>query len=157
MTKPLTKEEKDARAKARAAGTKPKAKSEKRSHAKKPSAKKGDKGEPTLKQAKEVDLSAIDVGKARKRLGAIYKLKKNLAKKQALFDLASRNRRAAKAELEEAQAELDREIEEQRVGPGPLFGANPETLPKTGAAADGKGGDGDADEDEDEDGEGEAA
>lgn len=130
MTKPLTKEEKDERAKARLAKDvktrTAKVASEKTTKAKKAKPAKGD---APAKPAKEIDVGALDVGKARKRLGAIYKLKKNLEKKQALFDLASRNRRAAKAELEEAQAELDREIEEQRVGPGPLFGANPETLP----------------------------
>lgn len=84
----------------------------------------------------EVDTSKLTPEKAIKRLDAIYKLEKIVEKKQASYDLASRARRAAKAELEQAQEELANEIQDQRFGPGPLFnpdGSGPAGSPQGGA------------------------
>lgn len=114
----------------KAAATKPAAK---KAAAAKPAAKaaKGKaEAKPTkaeldaLKKRTEVDVSKLSPEKAMKRLEAIYKKEKAVEKKQASFDLASRARRAAKAELEQAQDELAKEIQDQRFGPGPLFNAD---------------------------------
>lgn len=77
-----------------------------------------------LAKRKEIDLTKLSPEKALKRLDAIYKKEKVVERKQASFDLASRARRAAKADLEQAQDELAKEIQDQRFGPGPLFNAD---------------------------------
>jgi hypothetical protein len=104
--------------KAKPAGKKPSGK-KKPSGGKKPAAVKA----PKAWAGKEVDPSKLDDGKAKKRLASIYRLEKTVEQKQAAFDSASAVRRAAKAELEDAQDKLELEIREQRFGPGPLFNA----------------------------------
>lgn len=71
--------------------------------------------------AREIDPDALDVDEARKRCRAIYRIEKRVEAKKAAFDEASALRRAAKAEYELALSDLEREIQEQRFGPGPLF------------------------------------
>lgn len=82
------------------------------------------KDEKPAAKPKEINPETLETSKARKRLGAIYKLERNVERKKAAFDLASRSRRAAKAELEQAEEDLEKEIREQRFGPGPLFNAD---------------------------------
>ena len=75
---------------------------------------------------KDVDPESLDTNKARSRLGAIYSLEKELENKRVAFSISSSNRRVAKAELDEAEEALAKEIREQRTGPGPLFGEDRE-------------------------------
>lgn len=90
----------------------------------------GDSG--ASKPHKEVDAMKLDHDERAKRLSKIYKLERAVEKKKAAFETASKLRRAAKAELEEAEEAMELEIREQRFGPGPLFsgkdGAPIETL-----------------------------
>lgn len=69
----------------------------------------------------EVDPTKLSPEKLRDRVAKIYALEKVRDRKKAALDLASRGRRAAKAELEQAEEDLTKEIQEQRFGPGPLF------------------------------------
>lgn len=75
----------------------------------------------TESRPKEIDPDTLDREKARKRLGAIYKLEKAVEHKKVKLEAASRARRAAKAEYGDACDCLENEIHEQRFGPGPLF------------------------------------
>ena len=70
---------------------------------------------------KAISLDELDEKKAKKRLKDIYRLEKEVEKKTALFDLASRDRRSAQASMEQAIEDLENEIREQRDGMGPLF------------------------------------
>lgn len=163
MTKPLTKEEKEKRAAERAkakGAAKPKAPKAKKKpnakSAKKESASKGKKqgklASDVARRKEELDVSKLDATRAKKMLDSIHALERVVEKKQRLFDLASQNRRAAKAELEEAQDALSQEINDQRFGPGPLF--DPNAKPLAGAPASmppaGPKGDGEDDADDDE-------
>jgi predicted small lipoprotein YifL len=85
------------------------------------------------KRTAEIDPGSLDHDKARKRLRKIYALEKDVERCQAVFDSASTQRRAAKADLEAAQEALELEIREQRFGPGPLFntdGSGPAGTPQ---------------------------
>lgn len=70
---------------------------------------------------KEVNPSKLDSVAAHRRLRSIYRLEKELENKRVALELASSNRRAAKAAYDEAIEALEKEIREQRTGPGPLF------------------------------------
>jgi hypothetical protein len=89
----------------------------------KPKASKAS-GAPPPTRGKEIDVSKLDREKTAKRLETIYRLEKAVEKKKASFDAASQVRRRTKADFEKAQDALEKEIRDQRFGPGPLF--NPE-------------------------------
>jgi hypothetical protein len=81
-------------------------------------------GQPkTPAKPKPVNVKALEPEKMTKRLAAIYKLEQECETARASFDLASQARRAARAKLDEANDALEKEIREQRYGPGPLFNA----------------------------------
>lgn len=69
----------------------------------------------------ELDPGKLDAKASATRLRSIYRLQGAVENKKATYDAASRVRRAAKAELEEALEALEKEVHEQRFGPGPLF------------------------------------
>lgn len=73
------------------------------------------------KPRKEIDVDRLEVTKARKMLGSIHKLEKNVERAAAALAIASKQRRSAKAKHEQASEALELEIREQRFGPGPLF------------------------------------
>lgn len=101
----------------------------------KPAKKKATKAAKPTKSAKptkptkpaklrqDTDPAKLDREKATKRLGAIYRLEKTLENKRVAHSIASSSKRIAKAEMEEAEEALAKEIREQRTGPGPLFDA----------------------------------
>lgn len=72
----------------------------------------------------EVDPRSLPPDDARKRCAAIYELEREVEKKRAAHDLAKKAARAKKAELDDAEAALEKEIRDQRMGPGPLFSAD---------------------------------
>lgn len=83
---------------------------------------KSPKGEPAAApRGKEVDLGRVAPEKAKGMLLKVHKLEKAVEKAKGAFDKASQARRAARANLEKAQDALQREIQDQRFGPGPLF------------------------------------
>jgi len=86
--------------------------------------------EPKGPRGKEIEVDKIDASRARKMLGTTHKLSKAVERARAALDVASKQRRAAKANHEEAVEALERELREQRFGPGPLFNAD-----GTGASA----------------------
>lgn len=107
--------------------------------AKKPAAKKEATSKKKAKAAKpkvasvgiakpekrvELDPSKLDPKASAKRLRAIYQLQAEVDTKTATYEAASRVRRAAKADLEEALEALAIEVHDQRFGPGPLFNAD---------------------------------
>lgn len=73
------------------------------------------------KSRPELDPGNLDAKASAVRLRAIYRLQGDVENKKATYEAASRVRRAAKAELEEALEALEKEVHEQRFGPGPLF------------------------------------
>jgi hypothetical protein len=144
--KPLTPEQRRAkteREKARRARLK--AEKGESSTPKKPKAnktKKGAKGEPELaaRSGKEVDVATLKPGETVKMLGAVHKLQKRVETAEAACERAKRDHREARAKLEKARTALKKEIDEQRFGPGELYGPGADTMHVQGAK----------DEDEDE-------
>jgi len=121
--KPLTPEQRKAkteREKARRARLKAE-KSETPKPTKEPKAKKDKAPKAEPPRGKEVDLSRVAPDKAKGMLVKVHKLEKAVEKAAAKLAVASQERRAARANLEKAQEALQREIQEQRYGPGPLF------------------------------------
>lgn len=98
----------------------------------KPSKKERQLERELTARKKELDVSKIDEKRGKKMLAAIHELEREAERKRHLFELASQNRRAAKAELEEAEDALRKEINDQRFGAGPLF--DPNAQPLTGAS-----------------------
>lgn len=72
-------------------------------------------------KGKEIDVEKVDVARARKMLGATHRLAKKVERTAAALAVASKARRAAKASHEAAIEELERELRDQRYGPGPLY------------------------------------
>jgi len=70
---------------------------------------------------KEVDVSKINQQEGKKRLGSIYRLEKSVERTKSVLEAASKTRRSAKANHEKAVDVLEKEIRDQRFGPGPLF------------------------------------
>lgn len=70
---------------------------------------------------KEIDAKELDPEEARKRCAAIYKREKKVEAKRKLHEVAKKGAKAAKAALDDAEDALEKEIREQRFGPGPLF------------------------------------
>lgn len=104
-------------------------------------AKKASKAEPEAARGKEVDLGRVAPEKAKGMLLKVHKLEKAVEKAKGAFDKASQARRAARANLEKAQDALQREIQDQRFGPGPLFtgAGNPDVEPEDEGGEDGEG------------------
>lgn len=130
--KPLTEEQRKAKQE-RDRARRAKAKATKGPKPTKPA--KGEKVEQP--RGKEVDLSRVAADKAKGMLLKVHKLEKGVEAARAKFDRASQARRAAKANLEKAQDALNREIQDQRFGPGPLFAkdGNPDLEPAAAATA----------------------
>lgn len=100
-----------------------KGKKAKASKPSKPAKEKPAKGsKPTT--SKECDPMSLDRKKAAERLRTIYDLEKDLEGARARYDVACRARKSAKADLDEAEEALNKEIRDQRQGPGPLFNAD---------------------------------
>lgn len=104
---------------------------QKRKAARKTGKKKATKKASTPKPAppkadppKEIDPTALDPAEAKKRVGVIYKLEKAVEKARAAHDLAKRAAKAAKDKLTGAEGALEKEIRDQRYGPGPLYDPN---------------------------------
>lgn len=88
---------------------------------KKKAAGKATSAKGAAKAASEIDPSKLTPEEAKKHCAAIYKLEKIVEKKREAHDQAKRGAKSAKAALTEAEAALEKEIREQRTGPGPLF------------------------------------
>jgi len=69
----------------------------------------------------EVDPALLDPEEAKKRCGEIYRLEKKIEAKRASYELLKSRTKTAKTTLDAAQEALDKEIDAQRFGPGPLF------------------------------------
>lgn len=116
---------------------------------KEPRATKGEGDDPAPRaRGKEVDVTKLKPGETVKMLAATHRLQKKVEKCEDAHERAKRDAREAKAKLEKARTALRKEIDEQRFGPGELFGP--------GAATDHVKGDTSGEEDDD-DGEGELA
>ena len=89
----------------------------------KPAPKKAPEPKVTTKPDEEIDATKLDPEEAKKRCAAIYKLEKAVERKRQAYDQAKRGAKSAKGSLEEAEEALEKEIREQRKGPGPLFDA----------------------------------
>lgn len=150
--KPLTPEQRKAkteREKARRArlkeakGSTAAPKTPKASKAKKEAAtESGDAAAPAKPRGKEVDVAKLKPGETVKMLGAVHKLQKRVEVAEAACERAKRDHREARAKLEKARTALKKEIDEQRFGPGELYGPGAETMHVQGAK--------DEEEDEDE-------
>lgn len=82
---------------------------------------------PPAVKGKEIDAGTLDPEEAKKRCAAIYKLEKVVDLKRSAHTVAKLDAKAAKAALADAENALEKEIREQRFGPGPLF--NPDGSP----------------------------
>lgn len=85
---------------------------------------------------KEIDPTKLDQTKAVKRLASIYDLEREVEVRKHVYENAKRDLRSARADFESAVEALEKEIREQRFGPGPLFNAEgtgpADYVPKTG-------------------------
>ena len=70
---------------------------------------------------REVDPKNLEPEDAKKRCAAIYKRERKVEGKRVIHELAKKTAKAAKAALTDAEEELEKEINDQRFGPGPLF------------------------------------
>lgn len=71
----------------------------------------------------EVDSSLLDPEEAKKRCGEIYRLEKKIEARRASYELLKGRTKTAKTSLNAAEEALDKEIADQRFGPGPLVAA----------------------------------
>lgn len=70
---------------------------------------------------KQVDLGKLTEADKKKRLAAVYKLEGEIEKRRAVYDASKKTTASHKKALASAEAALDKELDEQRFGPGPLF------------------------------------
>lgn len=83
--------------------------------------KKKSASKSRAKKSTKIDLESLGATKLTKRLKRLYELEKDVENKQARLDMASRDRLAAKGALQQAQEDLQKELREQREGPGELY------------------------------------
>jgi len=76
---------------------------------------------------KDVDPAKLEDAEKAKRLRKIYELRKKVERKKLADEAAMKHRRKTRAEYEGALQELEKELDEQRHGPGPLFVGEPAT------------------------------
>jgi len=76
---------------------------------------------PALAHRKEINPEKLSAEDAKKRVAEIYRLEADVEKARQKFEISRRATSSAKKTLRAAEERLEREIQDQRFGAGPLF------------------------------------